>query len=101
MSMVPLRHRSEMHLLRFLPLRRIVLGPNLEFATETPEELDATLSSVSGSAGCAIFHLQDTPSKSQSPPPGFGEKRLALSGLPFHSSASGGGSRFTVMFGHT
>jgi hypothetical protein len=55
----------------------------------------------SGSAECAIFLLQDTPSSSQSPPPGFGEKRLPLSGLPFHSSASGGGSRFTVMFGHT
>jgi hypothetical protein len=33
--------------------------------------------------------------------PGFGENRLALSGLPSQSLASGGGSRFTVMFGQT
>ncbi len=37
----------------------------------------------------------------QSPLPGFGENRSALSGLPFQSSASDGGSRFFVMFGHT
>jgi hypothetical protein len=37
----------------------------------------------------------------QSPMPGFGENRLALSGLPSQSLASGGGSRFTVMFGQT
>src|SRR4029450_10623305 len=37
----------------------------------------------------------------QSPLPGFGENNLALSGLPSQSLASGGGSRFTVMFGHT
>ena len=37
----------------------------------------------------------------QSPLPGFGENNSALSGLPSQSFASGGGSRFTVMFGHT
>jgi hypothetical protein len=38
-------------------------------------------------------------SSAQSPLPGFGEKNVALSGLPSHSLASGGGSRFIVMFG--
>ena len=38
-------------------------------------------------------------SSSQSPVPGFGDNRLILSGLPSHSLASDGGSRFTVMFG--
>jgi hypothetical protein len=37
----------------------------------------------------------------QSPVPGFGDNKLALSGLSSHSFASGGGSRFTVMFGQT
>src|SRR5680860_663498 len=37
----------------------------------------------------------------QSPVPGFGDNILALSGLPSQSFASGGGSRFTVMFGQT
>src|SRR5258708_13087718 len=37
----------------------------------------------------------------QSPVPGFGDNRLALSDLSSHSFASGGGSRFTVMFVHT
>src|SRR5680860_511128 len=37
----------------------------------------------------------------QSPVPGFGDNKLALSGLPSQSLASGGGSRFTVMFGQT
>ena len=40
-------------------------------------------------------------SSSQSPVPGFGENRFALSGFPSQSLASGGGSRFTVMFGQT
>src|SRR5713226_2757670 len=37
----------------------------------------------------------------QSPVPGFGDNKLALSGLASHSFASGGGSRFTVIFGQT
>src|SRR6059058_2120051 len=37
----------------------------------------------------------------QSPVPGFGDNRSALSGLSSHSFASGGGSRFTAMFGQT
>jgi hypothetical protein len=32
---------------------------------------------------------------------GLGEKRPSLSGLPFQSSASGGGSRLAVMFGQS
>ena len=63
--------------------RRIVLGPNLEFATETPEELDATLSSVSGSAACAIFHLQDTPSKLSITAARIRRKQFGLVGLAF------------------
>ena len=37
----------------------------------------------------------------QSPVPGLSDNKLALSGLSSHSFASGGGSRFTVMFGQT
>ena len=37
----------------------------------------------------------------QSPVPGLSDNKLALSGLSSHSLASGGGSRFTVMFGQT
>ncbi len=36
----------------------------------------------------------------QSPWPGSGDSSGSLSGLPSHSAASAGESRFTVMFGH-
>src|SRR6266487_6907970 len=41
------------------------------------------------------------PDPPQSPMPGFGDNKSALSGLPSQSFASGGGSRFAVMFGQT
>src|SRR5262249_11574112 len=37
----------------------------------------------------------------QSPAPGFGDNKLALSGFPSQSFASGGGSCFLVIFGQT
>ena len=48
----------------------------------------------------AIAHGEFGRSPAQSPWPGSGDSSGSLSGLPSHSAASGGESRFTVMFGH-
>jgi hypothetical protein len=66
--------------------------PNLSLSRYSPALASELISSPDGST----FAIEGCP---QPPMPGLGENRLALSGLPSRSLASGGGSRFTVMFG--